>query len=61
VTAPTTISLSIRDTNTDEPTYNNGNLMTDMLLSSELRGFVAKPSYYFEADDDQHRHHRLLQ
>ena len=57
VTAPTVFSLSIRDTNTDEPTYNNGNLMTDMLLSSELRGFVAKPSYYFEADDDQHRHH----
>ena len=41
VTAPTVFSLSIRDTNTDEPTYNNGNLMTDMLLSSDLRGFIA--------------------
>ena len=57
VTAPTTFSLSIRDTNTDEPTYNNGNLMTDMLLSSDLRGFVATPAYYFEADDDIHRRH----
>ena len=57
VTAPTTISLSIRDTNTDEPTYNNGNLMTDMLLSSDLRGFIATPAYYFEADDETHRRH----
>ena len=57
VTTPTTISLSIRDTNTDEPTYNNGNLMTDMLLSSDLRGFIASPAYYFEADDEAHRRH----
>ena len=57
VTAPTTFSLSIRDTNTDEPTYNNGNLMTDMLLSSDLRGFIASPAYYFEADDETHRRH----
>ena len=57
VTAPTTFSLSIRDTNTDEPTYNNGNLMTDMLLSSDLRGFIANPAYYFEADDETHQRH----
>ncbi len=57
VTEPTTFSISIRDTNTDEPTYNTGNVMTDLLLSSDLRGFIAKPSYYFEADDETHRHH----
>lgn len=57
VTAPTTFSLAIRDTNTDEPTYNNGNLMTDMLLSGDLRGFIATPSYYFESDDETHRRH----
>ena len=57
VTAPTTFSISIRDTNTDEPTYNNGNLMTDMLLSSDLRGFIAKPAYYFESDDAIHCRH----
>ena len=56
-TAPTVFSLSIHDTNTDEPTYDNGNLMTDLLLSSDLRGFVARPAYYFERDDDQHRRH----
>ena len=57
VTEPTVFSLSIRDTNTDEPTYNNGNLMTDMLLSSDLRGFIASPAYYFEADDETHQRH----
>lgn len=51
----TTFSLAIRDTGTDEPTYNDGNVMTDLLLSSELRGFIAKPAYYFEKDDQEHR------
>lgn len=54
VTAPTNLSLSVRDTRTDEPTYNDGNMMTDLLLSSELKGFIANPAYYFEADDDKH-------
>ena len=57
ISQPTTISVSIRDTNTDEPTYDDGNLMTSMLLSSELRGFIARPAYYFEADDARHRRH----
>lgn len=56
-TAPTVFSLSIRDTNTDEPTYDNGNVMTDLLLSSDLRGFIAYPAHYFESDDAEHRRH----
>ena len=52
-----TISISVRDGATDEPTYDNGNIMTDLLLSSELKGFIAYPAYYFEADDQQHRRH----
>ena len=56
-TEPTVFSLSIFDTNTDEPTYNNGNIMTDLLLSSELKGFIAYPAYYFESDDEAHRRH----
>ena len=54
---PTVFSLSIFDTNTDEPTYNDGNIMTDLLLSSELKGFIAYPSHYFETDDAEHRRH----
>lgn len=57
ISQPTTFSLAIRDSYTNEPSYDNGNLMTDLLLSSELRGFIAYPAYYFEADDDLHRHH----
>jgi hypothetical protein len=57
VTEPTVFSLSIHDRNTDEPSYDDGNLMTSMLLSSELRGFIARPAYYFEKDDEQHRRH----
>lgn len=61
VTEPTTVSLSVRDTNTDEPTYNDGDIMTDLLLSSDLRGFIARPAHYFEADDEEHwRHLDLL-
>lgn len=56
-TEPTVFSLSIFDTNTDEPTYNNGNIMTDLLLSSELKGFIAYPAHYFESDDAEHRRH----
>ncbi|MCI6503904.1 MAG: hypothetical protein MSA13_04740 [Prevotella sp.] len=48
-------SIAVRDAQTDERGYDNGNIMTDMLLSSELKGFIAYPAYYFEADDAQHR------
>ena len=57
VDEPTNFSIAIRDAYTDEPTYDNGNLMTDLLLSSELRGFIAYPAHYFEADDELHRRH----
>lgn len=51
----TSLSVAVRDTQTDEPSYNDGNIMTDMLLGSELKGFVARPAYYFETDDQAHR------
>ena len=51
------LSISVRDGATDELTYDTGNMLTDLLLSSELKGFVAYPDYYFEADDADHRRH----
>ncbi len=51
ITAPMHLSIAVRDTRTDEPSYDDSNIMTDLLLGSELKGFVARPSYYFEADD----------
>ncbi len=47
-------SIAVRDQRTDDPTYDDGNMMTDLLLSSDLKGFVANPSYYFESDDATH-------
>ncbi len=48
------ISISVRDQSTDDPTFDTGNICTDLLLSSELKGFIPYPDYYFESDDDQH-------
>lgn len=53
--APATVSVAIRDAATDENLYDNGNILTEMLLCSELKGFVEQPGYYFEADDKEHR------
>ena len=52
--SPNTFSIAIRDARTDDPGYDDGNILTDMLLSSELRGFVASPAYYFASDDAEH-------
>ena len=49
------ISIAVRDGANEEPTYDTGNIQTDLLLSSELKGFIANPDYYFEADDAEHR------
>ena len=48
-------SISIRDAHTDDVSYNNGSMLSELLLSSDLKGFVAYPAYYFESDDAEHR------
>ena len=32
-----------------------GNAMTWMLLSSDVKGYIHNPDYYFESDDEEHR------
>ena len=49
------ISISVRDGAYEDPTYDTGNIVTDLLLSSELKGFIAYPDYYFESDDETHQ------
>lgn len=49
------LSLSIKDDAADESIYDDGTLLTEMLLASEIRGFVERPRYYFEKDDSTHR------
>lgn len=51
------LSLSVRDNVSSDLICDNGNIMTEMLLSSHIKGFVENPGYYFEADDAEHRRH----
>jgi len=52
---PSCFSVSVRDAHTDDLSYSNGNMLSELLLSSDLKGFVAYPAYYFESDDAEHR------
>ena len=47
------LSLAVRDA-ADYGTGSTDDLRTYMLLSSELRGYIEHPQYYFEADDEEH-------
>ena len=49
------LSLSVRDGYQQDQLFDNGNIMTEMLLSSELKGFIPNPGWYFEKDDEEHR------
>lgn len=50
---PATISLAVRDQQNLGTAYAD-NLYTNMLLSSELKGYIHQPEYYFESDDAAH-------
>ena len=50
-----TFSLSIADAEHTEQSLRNGNILTELLLSSEIKGFVPNPQYYFESNDPKHR------
>ena len=45
--------ISVRDAG-DYGTQYADNLLTDFLLTSDLKGFIRNPTYYFESSDKQH-------
>ncbi|MDP4271334.1 MAG: carboxypeptidase-like regulatory domain-containing protein, partial [Bacteroidota bacterium] len=51
----TTFSVAVRDAASS--TYNpyNDNILSNLLLSSELKGYIENPGYYFESDDPARR------
>ena len=51
---PATFSLAVRDADTNLPGSHTGNALNNLLLSSELKGFIEDIDYYFEADDEEH-------
>ena len=51
----TTFSLAVRDAGTSSVVPYSDNALTYLLLSSELRGFIENPGYYFEANDSRRK------
>lgn len=51
----TSFSVAVRDNDIEDLHYSRGNILTNLLLSSEIRGFILSPEYYFEAQDSHHR------
>ena len=49
------LSLAVREKSTSFGNHDTGNILTEMLLASEIRGFVPDPGWYFEQDDSVHR------
>ncbi len=53
--AGTLISMAVRNATLQDYTYDSSTILTEMLLASEIRGFVPQPEWFFESDDDEHR------
>jgi hypothetical protein len=54
-TPNTTFSLAVRDKASSPVTSYGDNLQTDLLLSSDICGYVKNPTYYFEQNDRNRR------
>ena len=51
----THLSVAVRDNTHPTPTFDTGNIMTEMLLASEIRGYIPQPDWFFEKNDLEHR------
>lgn len=49
------LALSVRDRRTDDTSYDDGNMYTELLLCSDLRGFIPSPAYYFSSSEPSRR------
>lgn len=52
---PATFSLAVYDAETAVPTDYGANVMTNLLLSSDIKGYVENPLYYFQNADRSKR------
>ena len=50
-----TLSIAVHDAAHSARNHDTGNIMTEMLLASEIKGFIPDPGWYFEKDDEEHR------
>lgn len=51
----TNFSVSVRDASTSSTNTYENNILTDFLLSSDLKGYIENPAFYFEKDDKAHQ------
>ena len=51
----TTFSLSVCDGSTSSNNPYGNNILTDLLLSSEVKGYIENPGLYFQENDKSHR------
>jgi len=51
----TSLSLAVRDSKTEIPSAYDETLQTNLLLCSDLKGYISNPEYYFESNDKAHR------
>lgn len=49
------MSVAVRDAAKSEYIYDTGNMLTETLLSSQIRGFVPHPQWFFQKDEPQRR------
>ena len=47
--------MAVTDGQYRDGTYADDNVLSYLLLSSEVKGVIPHPEYYFEADDNEHR------
>ena len=49
------MSVAIRDAAKSEYVYDTSNMLTESLLSSQIKGFVPQPQWFFQKDEPQRR------
>ena len=54
------VSIAVRDRAGEQITYDTGNILTDLILGSEVRGFVPNPGQYFLPGEEHQRQLDLL-
>lgn len=51
------VSISVVDAETSDPISDSGSMLTEMLLASEVKGFIECPEYYFRDYNERTRRH----
>ena len=53
----TNLSVAVTDAGINPVTNNESNIYTQLLLSSDLKGYIFNPAYYFSSDEDSIKQH----